>query len=102
MTARTVVISPARERQQHHPSTAPTAEYVLIGPSHDLDEIARMFAEIGHPRPVPRPPNPRATVEVPTVRIRVWAQPDGARFVEVHDHRGESACMHVLSPVLRR
>jgi hypothetical protein len=94
-------MAPVRARQQQRAS-APTAEYVLIGPSHDLDEIAKMFAELGPPPAMSRPTSPRSTVEIPTVRVRVWAQPDGSRFVEVHDHRGQSVTARVFSSLLRR
>ena len=72
------------------PAPKPLAEYVLIGPGGDLEAIAQAFAGLDHQIPT-APTDIGTTQEVPTVRIRVWNQPDGRRLVEVHGQHGETA-----------
>ena len=72
------------------PAPTPLAEYVLIGPAGDLEGLAQAFAGLDHQAPA-SPAAMGSTQEVPTVRIRVWNQPDGRRLVEVNDHHGDSA-----------
>src|SRR5688572_25750140 len=77
------------------PAPVPAAEYVLIGPAgSSLEELAQLFAGLEHGVPaVERSGEPERTQEVPTIRIRVWNQPDGRRRVEVQDHQGDRASL---------
>jgi hypothetical protein len=69
----------------------PVAEYILIGPPQSLEDLAQVFAELEASGERCATGDTSRTLEVPTVRIRIWNQPDGKRLVEVNDHRGEKA-----------
>lgn len=82
---------------------APPAEYVLIGSSHRLEDLALAFGELEvDPRHRQAhsntQSNPATTIEISTVRIRVWQQSDGRRLVEVHDHRSSRPVAVLCDP----
>jgi hypothetical protein len=68
--------------------TAVHAHYVLIGPSHDPQEIANAFAALD--LVAPNLASNGDTRKIPTTNIKIWTHPNGARTIEVTSPSGRA------------